>query len=519
MLMSTGIKSIAEDSGEVKPSEAEENLSISTIVQIPDAAGIETPTSSNGKLLSVVNQSERGSRRSSKLESLRERYKPYKVQKIAQLCQNLSDRFNWDAFLEHYDNIYYFDFERGSDPWDNHIIDNGLATFASLRRIQQMAEDGTLAGESYGQLKFWEHTIIANAQEWEKRNFLLPEPVVQEGPKPSVEAIKQRRVELRQKVAQELERIKGYSDLKSKFRDMWSYKAPDVFLSAIIYSLEVETDEYDPRFLDAIERFLAKRKQQHRERGLLPMPNEEYAANLEKLHKIGVEEALENIEIKGLEEVEGQILVITKDELKDELRQAIPGCFLDKIEIIIATKRSDKDEDDPNIEVIGSHRPTLDEDGNLISGRIEIYESPRVDKNANIFDKQLARVLFVGATLHEVAHRVHYELDFSDMREWETVVQKDDVEVTWYVGYTREKNPMRTLREDFCETYRLAILHPGYLYDLSPIRYEFMMRFIRKHMGPEQKNAFLTSISESFYQYKGQKSATAQFITGLNGEQ
>ena len=105
------------------------------------------------------------------------------------------------------------------------------------------------------------------------------------------------------------------------------------------------------------------------------------------------------------------------------------------------------------------------------------------------------------------------------MQEWENVVAKDTTEVTWYVGHMREKDAVRGVREDFCETYQTAVLSPGYLYDMSPERFNYMMKLIGRYMGDEQRQAFAEDIKGKLEQYMHGKKELAKLIAEHEKEQ
>ena len=257
------------------------------------------------------------------IEELQEQHKPYKVEELSKLAGDLAARFDWDAFLEHYD-FDPFDSSRERDDWDNGFMSNALSTFATVREIQQQVNGKTLSQEPYAQLEYNQRNLQSAAKAWQKRGFLSESPQTN-AEAPTLEETKQRRLALRERLVQGEKAIRDYASLKGRFRSLTSsYRFKDNLFEEVVNSLDVERGygyagdtwqqhEYDPKYLDAIERFVSRRIKRYIEDNTLPVFGEEYKAYVEKLRNIDAETALSHLTINGFEERWGETLVVTEE--------------------------------------------------------------------------------------------------------------------------------------------------------------------------------------------------------------
>jgi hypothetical protein len=445
------------------------------------------------------------------INDLQEQHKPYKIQEATQLAQDISNRFDWDAFLDYYDFDYTGDRYEiyKQDQWDYGIMLNALETVAAVRNINRQSSQGTITQESYGALEGFINHINANANEWEKRGFLSTTPVTSNETE-VIEATKEKHQKLNAQITQIMQTIQNYNNIKSKYRSLTTrYKFRDKLFGDISYTLNnnavnEETSmwkkyDYDPRYLDAVERFIEKRRQKYIEEGTLPKLDNDYNEYIDNLQETNLENALSRMSISGFEEREGEYLVVTEEALRQEFRTTVPACFLNNIEFVVVTDRpKDLDKDDPTVETIGRYIPDYDDKGNLIKSRIEIYTSPRVPETSGQKIRSVAERRFYATALHEVAHSIHSELTYVDLEEWERVREQDSTEITWYVEYMKKKDEKLLPAEDFCETFQTTVMDPLYLYVFSPSRYKYMINLISKHMGNEQMVSFIKSNAQMF---------------------
>ena len=461
-----------------------------------------------------------------RIEALQEQHKPYRMEEINNLSNNLASRFDWNTFLKYYD----FDPYNPSERKDKGYMSNTLSEFSVVREVQQQYIDGTLSQQSYDRLDFYKEELQSLAKGWEKRGF-LSDSIQTHGEALSIEETKQKRLLLKGRLEQVKSFAEDYASLKTKFRSLPNpHKFRDGAFEEVLKSLDIENShgreplkqyDYDPRYLDAVHQFAADRIRQYCKSDVLPMLDEkEYKAYINKLRNIDTETALSGITIEGFEERSGEILVVDEESFRDKLRTLVPACFLENIELVVVTdKPKDLNKDNPNIETTGNYTSEFDDKGNLVKSHIEIYRSPRVPESADVRLKALAKLNFYSTALHEIAHSIHHKLTYDDMKNWEEVIKKDPTEVTWYVGHMQEKHDSLRLKEDFCETYQIAVLDPPALYSLSPERYLYMMKFMGKYMGDAQRKVFFDYVDSTIAKYTQSKEEFAELIAEEEGEQ
>lgn len=452
------------------------------------------------------------------IAELQERHKPMKIQELTEYAQGVYARFNWDAFLTYYeDNVHKY------DPWDNGLLPNGLASVARLRQIIVKAQQGTLGQEDYQQLDNWHSYLIEQHEEWAKRGFINESPV-STSKEVSTEEITQRRNELKERLQSVIYVLDEYGNLKSKFRNpVYDYRIDDRVLKQVTEALDLDRGygytneiwkevEYDPRLLDAVEKFISRKIQEYVDTGLLPQLGEDYTQFLEKARTVELEKALKAIQVVGLEQNQGQELVVSETHLKHLLEKSVPAFFLDKIKsIVVMEKPEDLDEDNQNTN--GEYIPVFDDKGNLVESRIKIYSSPYVPEDADHLTNFFVRNKFETVLLHEIAHNIHHVLPYIDMLNWEQVMEIDKTEVTWYVGYVREKYNKLSSGEDFSETFQMLVLNPGYLSVCSPVRFNYMLSLIVRYMNNEQREVFVADIQQKIEDYKKGAKELAKLIT------
>ncbi len=454
---------------------------------------------------------------------LEEQHKPYLIEEVTALAKDVSERLNWDAVLRYYD-VDSSNPERQQDAWDNGIMSNAVASMAVLREVQVLASTGELEAQDYSRLSWFLHAIQDEVPEWEKRGFISDR--FRSDRTETVEETKARRLQMKQALENGIDVISKYASLKNQFRGMFLIpNHQDRFLEQVASSLDLERGygsyasknyqkyDYDPAYLDAVERFVTERSFKLMADDIYPATGAVAEAHIEKLRAIPVESAVSAIRIEGFEEKEGETLVVTEADLRKELGLLVPACFLDKLELVIATERPEfLDKDEPNIETIGLHTPEFDSTGHLIKSKVEIYASPRVAETSTPFGRTYVEREFKGTALHEVGHRIHSDLDYSDMQRWIEVVEKDKTAVTQYVGHAREIGEPRGLREDFCESFQLAALEPGFLANKSLERFNYMMRLVGKYMGDEQREVFRQTMTAKLEKYNESMAKLREFV-------
>lgn len=439
------------------------------------------------------------------LEELKIEHKPFKLAELQTQVDSISSRINYDAIIEYYDEPNR-SVKKTRDKWDSGEMANATATIAILRQASVKLRSGEIESKTWDELERIEKAIQRNSEEWEKRGFLheLPQNAHDE----SIEDTKKRRLELKDQLQKGLEVMKEYGELKSNYRSMArNYAFRDEFFSKVSASLDLETgfdyakdtwlaNEYDPRYLDAVQTFVAKRKQQYVNDDTLPLTGESYVTHMTQLKAMEAQEMVGQITLVGFEPRDGEILVVNEQKLKDRLALFVPACFLDKIEIVTSKdKPKDINLNDPNIETVGSHVPEVDETGKLLKSKIEIYRSPRASESATQKEREIIEANFVETTLHEVAHSIHHDMSYGDLKAWHTVATQDRTAVTWYVRHTHlTRGEQRGNREDFAESFQMALLNPGTLLEISPARFEYMMKLVGMYMGNTQYEAFTQDI-------------------------
>jgi hypothetical protein len=439
-----------------------------------------------------------------RIEELQEQHKPYVIKELNTLASNLESRFNWDNFLEQCDTgptDSYEEKNRGKG-----LMYNTLSEFAMVREVQQQFLRDTISQNSYELLKSYQEELESSTERWQQRGF-LSEQIQTYTELPSVEETRHQRLLLKTRL-EEVENVaKNYASLKTRFRTLFNpHKFEDDLFEEVIRSLDVEKGyshadgtwrayDHDPRYLDAVQKFTARRIEQYVKNDRLPIFGEEYKAYIDKLRNTDTEAALSGITIKGFEESSGEVLVVTEENLRDNLRLLVPACFLENIELVIVKDKPEGvDKEGSGVEVMGVHTPEFDDKGNLVKSYIEIYQSPRVSESTDLMERSVVTSHFNSYVLHEIAHSIHYRLTYEDMTRWSDVMKKDSTAVTWYVEHIREKKASDELIEDFCETFQLAVFFPDRLYKLSPERFKYMMKFMSLYMGNEQRLKFFDHV-------------------------
>ena len=435
--------------------------------------------------------------------ALQEKHKPYLINETVRFARDISGRFNWDRLVAYY-NGRFNDPEHGKDDWDHGLMSNGIASTAIVTEVLAMAENNELGGQDYDRIEWFLNNMLGDLPEWEKRGFINATAIQFTGP--TVEGLRDRRIQLKDALEEAVGVIHEYSALKAQFRDP-SVASEDRagFLTHIVSSLNVakgyygyaskkfELYELDPRYLDAVTRFSLDYGVKLTYDDAYPLTGEGFAQHLSALRKVSPEVATRAIVIEGFEKKADEIFAITEEELRKQLELCVPACFLRRVAFIITRDMSKElDSDDPNVGTIGQCKNEYDGKGDLTKSLIEVYLRPNIPETSRKPYINYVNGEFLSTSLHEVAHSMHANLDYSDMRGWLDLIKEDPVAVTWYVGRSREVSETRGLKEDFCETFALFVRDPFYLMARSQKRFDYMVNLVGKYMGDDQRQRFMS---------------------------
>lgn len=223
------------------------------------------------------------------------------------------------------------------------------------------------------------------------------------------------------------------------------------------------------------------------ERLELSTNSEVYKEATKCAREIDVEQALEKLDVSGLE---GLPFAIDEAELK-----AYIGRYVPPIAIADVTKFEVRDlteeEESSDIHAASYIPGSKHGEGIVVVSRKylqRIYDSATKKEYQYLNKEELERMVaeelrltFFEFTLHEYGHALHYNVDAAAMKRWEEDIDADDTAVTPYVTKSRQEDETTGRREDFAETCRYFIARPGELMIGSQDRLSAMTELYRDY--------------------------------------
>jgi len=424
--------------------------------------------------------------------SLTEEIKPFVVEDVKALANDISNRINFDKIVN------YFLEKRDSSSSDDFIsIDNIL----SLGKIIVDGNNGILEQNDLNYLYEREEFLEKLKRKCNNHSFLGFKNKEISDDKNIEEVVDKK--SLLEKVDRVNEKLFETYTLYMVYRSTSSFKKNmSGFLEILdrqhFFNDEIEDSHYDQRFLKAIEKRFREDEKKLRESGLLSQNGEERQHLIEsKREKARIRRM---VKITGLEANDGKKLVIIEDEIKSFLRNTFPAVFLKISEIEMLKEKPKNDIDfessvsninrETKVVTVGKYLPILDKQGNLMYGYITIYEPFEVDENDNKEAELIVKKGFMDTLAHEIGHGVHYDLGVDDLKKWEKIMKDDGTEITWYVGYAGKKSELIKKREDFCESFMLFVRDPKLLSILSPSRFQYMRELFVDYIEDYNKKIF-----------------------------
>lgn len=409
---------------------------------------------------------------------------------LEELVRNVSSRLNFDAIINYYDRNF---------P-EYYTIARCAADLFKLRRLEVSSIQGALDSYSSDRLDLSERDLQAVLGKWEEMGFLKEEG------NPGY----QLKTEFGEELAGErLSLLKDLKKLRLAYYDHIrrlinyrygadSYPYDPSGLSELEGILAIENNvsfdddvsriDFDPRFIEAMERFVVSKKAEFESNGVFASEQDIARAFYERAGSLNIEFAIENLAIEGLGEREGKIAVIKREDVIQLIRNNLPAYFLTRLKsITFKDKPKGLKEDDPGAPVAAYYFP---------DGKIEVYESPFLDYGVGEESWRDAKESIFHTIRHEIAHNAYKVVAEGDKARWTELVSRDKTSVSWYVDYCKRQhngNKIVTV-EDFCESMHVFLSDPALVFALSTPRWFFMDGLFRKYMQPEDYSRFSASI-------------------------
>lgn len=419
-------------------------------------------------------------------QDLQKEYLPFKLDEVKERVKNLSSRLNFQNVFGYYDKIVV-----GSDD----LFANTADELFFLRKTEVGIITGALDRSTYDWLDHIDQTLVQYGTVWEQKGFLKTETDadyefshIYGG-----EVAEKRRILVAR--IQEADRCLIYGTyLVNTYKPKMSYSFNSLISGMdrtfnleedVLRSDDVATIDYDPRFIEAASQYLEQKTKPLAELGDFPQDEETRRVWVEQGRR-DAEEVLKNIQILGFEEVHGERLIVTKEQVLQELREKIPPYFLVGIRSIQAVKQDQIKGLIPEDKLAyGLHDPVYDEKGNYTGSNIYVLINPRSAYKGPVEGEkryeEFMRASFMDVLFHELGHSMHHNLTYDEMAEWETARTSEHAYVSEYVRHCYEESGTRGRIEDFAETFANYVRSESILRTKSGSRADYMSRLVNTY--------------------------------------
>ncbi len=464
------------------------------------------------KMLPIANRVRRAMQEFKKLNAQQQRLEtemtPYRREDYQNMIQNLSERLNYDAVFEYFD-------EKNRDP-DGHVelLDTTAREIYELRRYQHDIATTSDSQRNFHNYDFHCRTLAAYAKRWKEKGFLDDEPIRNFESGQELVQMEDYRMEVVTYVNNVMEQLESYNRLRAVYQHTLSSWYPfDLALARVqnVLSIERNREEaddeeyeffenfreigFDPEFIAAAAKYINKAVEKHRRLGHLPPTEETLRQDRQRIDLLETDVSVNEVRFDGFTPPEGLVAVITPEDILQEVRTLLPPDFIQGLRNLSHKPRPEKSpKDDPTVETMGRYVPVF-EDKTLVSADIEIYRELFAPENADELQRELIRSDFMDTVWHEFGHNAHHMMRYDEMRAWEVVMEEDNTAITWYVNYARKDSESRGKIEDFSDTFRLFVTNPATLHALSPLRYQFMFDYFQRRLKTTQQEAFNNQMS------------------------
>lgn len=443
-------------------------------------------------------------------EKFSKEFTPYLKEDYEALLQDLPARIN-------YDDIFNYTSPDGKDP-TFFYLDKAARQIYDLRLLRYQELYPTDEIRDYNFYSSRVHALKKYKDDWEEKGFLLEKPKEIKADPVFGEQAKEWR-------EQSLPWLEETVAVLNKFIELKKIYEPGIYFGFIgrrlkrIYEILSSEDKYDerrdsyphfiemvyqhfgkvemdPAFLYAADEEMSNLANTHELLGHMPRWFERREADRQRIDVIDNEDQIRKIQIEGFEVPGGMVAVITLEEIRESLK-ILPPDFLQTLRSISykdKTIKLEEDQDNPNIETVGSCISYIDQDGRLENSDIEVYRQLFIDQNARNFEKIYLKNYFLATLSHELGHKGHQAMTYQEMMDWEEVLIQDQIDVSWYVKYSRSKGEERGKREDFAESFKLFMHNPALLWLLSQQRYNLMLKYFEDRLKTSQREIFLTNL-------------------------
>ncbi len=447
-----------------------------------------------------------------RLHSLEEQDKPFKLAELESTQRNVSSRLDYEAILEYYQTEH----PNGSD-----LLMNTVSDLSFIRTAEVLIMTGESSGLDYQRVQWLESQIQQIGKRFEAKGFLRTEEDPNYTPSNEFgEAAKQRKEVLIQEMQKSLEDVMAcrgnclvyrfyYSPNQYLINERLRNLAHSLNKIPLGSSINESEDETDPRLLDAVEKAYKDQRTVLALNGMIHQDEHEaldYAQR--RIHK-GETLNVDSIDVQIGPVPEGNRQIIDRQLILKHAVEVLPLAFLTKIDSIKFTQKPPDEVKEGETEVaqvkgkiketIGHFGFSQDDDGELISATIEVYFPWYIPvRRASIENMVSYQVKMINETIvHEVGHRVHFELTLDEMREWNSVMAKDAQPITWYVDDSRKISKDKGSREDFSESFMMFVESPLWLYTISPERFDYMHRLFLKYTPTERQEQFELKLQQT----------------------
>lgn len=427
---------------------------------------------------------------------------PYKKRDFENALEDVSARIDYDAVFDYYRN--HRANRDGSDLLEN--------TFGQLYELRRFQHDQLTPGEDERDFNFYNYrcdTLTSFQKEWERKGFLHDKPrsdftYSQE----FGHSVLAKRMDIAAQFEEPLAQLQEFNVLSSVYQHKLAFSSHFDYELSTVHRLlsddgknhsawgykNFDQIDYDPEMIDAARRHILKALDEHRKLGHLPPTEQTLAEERKRINQL--ETRTTNISTEGFTPPEGKVAVVSPSEVLKEVSQLLPPDFVNGLQELTHKPVPPQPTDDPDTETMGSFIPTFDESKRVMTAaKIEVYRKLFVPKGTGELEKSVAKQKFMGTVWHEFGHNAHHVMHYDEMKAWEEVTSRDNIAVSWYVGYARKDDLNRGKREDFSESFKLFISNPALLQILSPPRYHFMLEFFERRTKDDQRDMLLEHLT------------------------
>jgi len=441
--------------------------------------------------------------------SLEKEELPYLREDLINLVNNLSARLDYQALLDFSQKARLLGRPLGSDD----LLINQINQIASLRHYEYSLSGEVPAPQDPDFYTFGLRTLDRYREKWSQRGFLQEEPRPDYLPKfipPSEDRsgaetfITTQALDINQKLNEHYRLVNIYCHNNPQLKQFSSSDSILETITRVLGSDKITPDHTDitsagfhPDLLAAFQHYIYQKYQQHSSAGRLPLTEESHQALRQKIESLPpVDQMISQIQFEGFTPPGPDLVAVATEEDVIQTLKRFPARFIQPI-LSVSHREPTPDELKTKTMICGTNTVVYGEgdDWDLPVGtRVNIVKENFVKADTDPTIRGSLKHEFLNTLIHELGHNMHSLLDHEDMHAWEVVSEADPVLISWYVDFSRKKDPNLGKREDFCETTKIFLSNPLLLQVLSPARFQYMTTLFEKYSPAEQFKKLLEDL-------------------------